>query len=40
MLCIGISLQYHPDKNPSPEAETMFKEVGYVELPNTRLLAC
>lgn len=20
--------QYHPDKNPSPEAETMFKEVG------------
>ncbi|GFZ43891.1 DnaJ homolog subfamily C member 7 homolog [Saitozyma sp. JCM 24511] len=22
------AIQYHPDKNPSPEAETMFKEVG------------
>lgn len=23
-----LSLQYHPDKNPSPEADKMFKEIA------------
>jgi len=37
-ICLGIrrigsqpvtdERQYHPDKNPSPEAEAMFKNVG------------
>ena len=33
--------QYHPDKNSAPEAESMFKEIGYVpKFPHHKLLRC